>query len=327
MAVLITGGAGYIGGTTARSFIKRGEQVVILDDLSKSRISSVPKEAVFYEGKINNKDIIKQITDEYNITACLHFAAFIEVGESVKDPHKYFYNNTASSLELFSALIECGVKKIVFSSTAAVYGEPQYTPIDEEHIKNPTNPYGLSKYFIEKILESFSLSHGVTYAALRYFNACGADGTGNGEDHRPESHLIPLILQVPLGKREKIFIYGDDYPTKDGTCIRDYIHVSDLASAHLAAYDYLMNGGSSVALNLGNGNGFSVKEVIESAKRVTGCHIQCDIAPRRAGDPSVLVASSEKAKRILNWEPQYKSIDYMISSAWDWHKNNPEGYL
>lgn len=326
MAVLITGGAGYIGSTVARSFLSRGEEVIILDDFSKSSLASVPKESFFYKGSTRDKELIAKIATKHNISACLHFAAFIEAGESVKEPYKYFYNNTASSLELFRALIDAGIKRVVFSSTAAVYGEPEYTPIDEEHPKNPTNPYGLSKLFVEKMLETFSVSYGIRYVALRYFNACGSDGTGNGEDHTPETHLIPLVLQVALAKREKIFIFGDDYPTPDGTCIRDYIHVSDLASAHLAAYDYLISGAPSIALNLGNGAGFSVKEVTDTARQVTGHPIPAEIVQRRQGDPSILVASAEKAFHILGWKPKRCSIRDMVASAWEWHKNNPDGY-
>lgn len=324
--VLITGGAGYIGSVVARSFIARGDNVIIIDDLSHSTTHSIPKDCIFYNSNINNKDVIKEITSKYEISACLHFAAFIEVGESVKDPYKYFNNNTSYSIELFNNLQNCGVNKVVFSSTAAIYGEPIYTPIDENHPKNPANPYGLSKYFIEKFLESFSIAYDFNYVALRYFNACGADSINYGEDHNPESHLIPLILQVPLNKREKIFIYGNDYPTKDGTCIRDYIHVSDLASAHLAAYDYLISGGKSDVFNLGNGNGFSVQEVIDCARKVTGHNIPQEVVERRAGDTSVLVASSQKAKDILKWQPKYYLIEDMVKSAWDWHKNNPNGY-
>lgn len=324
--VLITGGAGYIGSTVARSFIARGDNVVILDNLSNSTIKSVPKQAIFYQENINNKNIIKEITSKHNISACLHFAAFIEVGESVKDPYKYFYNNTYSSMELFNNLYDNGVNKVVFSSTAAIFGEPKYIPIDENHPKNPANPYGLSKYFVEKFLESFSIAKDFNYVALRYFNACGSDSVSNGEDHVPESHLIPLILQVPLGKREKIYIYGNDYPTKDGTCIRDYIHVLDLSSAHLSAYDYLINGGKSDVFNLGNGNGFSVQEVIDCAKKVTGYDITQEVVERRAGDTSILIAASEKAKKILNWQPQHFNLNDMVLSAWNWHKNNPNGY-
>lgn len=326
MAILVTGGAGYIGGTVARSFLNMGEEVVVLDDFSKSLPASVPDGCAFYEGRSDKGELIAKIAKKHKISACLHFAAFIEAGESVKYPYKYFYNNTASSLGLFHALIDAGVKKIVFSSTAAVYGEPKYTPIDENHPKNPTNPYGLSKLFTEKILETFSASYGIKYAALRYFNACGSDGTGNGEDHRPETHLIPLVLQVAQGIRKRIFIFGDDYPTPDGTCVRDYIHVSDLASAHLAAYDYLISGAPSVSLNLGNGSGFSVKEVIETARKITGHPIPAETVQRRPGDPSVLVASSEKAGKILGWKPERRSLDEMVASAWEWHKNNPNGY-
>lgn len=321
--VLITGGAGYIGGTTARYLISRGEEVVILDSLVSSKKEAVPENAVFYHGDISNQLLIKDIATKHNIDACLHFAAFIEVGESVINPSKYFHNNTANALSLFTSLKDAGVKHIVFSSTAAVYGEPESIPIEENHPLKPLNPYGMSKFFTENILNSFSDAYGVTHIALRYFNACGA--WGRGEEHNPETHLIPLVLQVPLGKRDKIYINGCDYPTPDGTCLRDYIHVYDLAAAHYLALQYLRNGGKSEKINLGNGRGYSIKEVIETAREVTNRPIPAEIRERRAGDPAVLIASSQKAADILGWKPEYYKLEDMISSAYEWHRMNNNG--
>lgn len=319
MAILITGGAGYIGGTVSRYLLEKGEEVVILDNLSKSKREAVDKRAIFYMGDVADTKLVTDIVSKHNIEECIHFAAFIEVGESVKDPCKYFENNTGKAVSLFNTLKNCGVKKIVFSSTAAVYGEPEYVPIDEDHPKKPANPYGMAKLFTESVLDCLDQSDSVRHVALRYFNACGA--FGRGEDHNPETHLIPLILQVPLGRREFIAVYGDDYPTPDGTCVRDYIHVEDLASAHYLALIYLRKEGGSVKINLGNGRGFSVKEVIDAARKVTGHPIPAKIAERRSGDPSVLIASSEKAEKILGWKQKRSSIDEMVQSAWEWHKS------
>lgn len=319
MSILITGGAGYIGGSVASYLLEKGEKIVILDNLSKSKAEAVNKNITFYHGDISDRVLVADIISKHNIEDCLHFAAFIEVGESVTNPCKYFNNNTCRSLDLLETLKDNGVKRIVFSSTAAIYGEPQYVPIDEEHPKSPTNPYGASKLFTEKILDFLELSDDVRHVALRYFNACGA--YGRGEDHNPETHLIPLILQVALGKREHISIYGDDYPTFDGTCVRDYIHVADLAHAHYLALVYLRNGGVSQKINLGNGRGFSVNEVINVARKVTGHPIPAVIAARREGDPSTLIASSGKAAEILGWQQSHAELEEMISTAWEWHKS------
>lgn len=319
MSILITGGAGYIGGTVSRYLLEKGEEVVILDNLAKSKREAVDKRAVFYQGDVADSKLVSDIVIKHKIEECIHFAAFIEVGESVNEPCKYFENNTGKAIVLFNTLKNGGVKKIVFSSTAAVYGEPEYVPIDEEHPKKPSNPYGMSKLFTESVLDCLDKSDSVRHVALRYFNACGA--FVRGEDHNPETHLIPLILQVPLGRREFISVYGDDYPTSDGTCVRDYIHVQDLASAHYLALVYLRKGGGSVKINLGNGRGFSVKEVIDAARKVTGHPIPAKIAERRSGDPSVLIASSAKAEKILGWKQEQPSIDEMVKSAWEWHKS------
>ncbi|MDE7315800.1 MAG: UDP-glucose 4-epimerase GalE [Mucispirillum sp.] len=319
--ILVTGGAGYIGGTTARYLIEKGEQVVILDSLVSSNIEDVPNGAVFYKGDVADAALVTEIIKKHNIEACLHFAAYIEVAESCQNPYKYFENNTSKAFILFNTLKDNGVSKIVFSSTAAVYGEPEYIPIDENHSLNPVNPYGLSKYLVENMLSFFDVSYNVRFAALRYFNACGAWG-GSGEKHNPETHLIPLILQVPLGKREKIYINGTDYDTKDGTCVRDYIHVYDLAHAHYLALNYLRAGGKSEKINLGTGLGFSIKEVIEVCEKVVGQKINKDVRERRAGDPAVLIASNEKAKEILGWDIKYKDLCDIVQSAYLFHKNN-----
>lgn len=319
--VLVTGGAGYIGGTTARYLIEQGEQVVVLDSLVSSNIEDIPKGAVFYKGDVADTALVNEIVKKHNIDACLHFAAFIEVAESCQNPYKYFENNTSKALILFNTLKDNGVSKIVFSSTAAVYGEPEYTPIDENHPLKPVNPYGLSKFFTENILSSFDTAYNVRHVALRYFNACGAWG-GSGEKHNPETHLIPLILQVPLGKREKIYINGTDYNTKDGTCVRDYIHVYDLARAHYLALKYLRAGGKSEKINLGTGKGFSIKEVIEVCEKVAGKEINKEIRGRRAGDPAVLIASNKKAKDILGWDITYNDLYDIVLSAYLFHKDN-----
>ena len=319
--ILVTGGAGYIGSTTARYLIEHGEQVVILDSLVSSNIEDVPCRAIFYKGDIADTVKVSEIVKKHNIEACLHFAAYIEVAESVAIPYKYFEKNMSKALILFNTLKYNGVLKIVFSSTAAVYGEPKYTPIDENHPLNPVNPYGMSKYLAENILSSFDTAYNMRYVALRYFNACGAWG-GSGEKHNPETHLIPLILQVPLGKREKLYINGTDYNTKDGTCIRDYIHVYDLACAHYAALNYLRAGGKSEKINLGTGTGFSIKEVIEVCEKVTGQEINKEIRSRRAGDPAVLIASNKKAKDILGWDITYNNLYDIVKSAYLFHKDN-----
>lgn len=327
MSILVTGGAGYIGSHTALELIKAGYDVVIADSLATGYIKAVPKQARFYNGDIRDFRFLDNLFKTESIEAIIHFAAFSLVGESVANPLKYYENNLYGTKVLLDAMVANNVKKIVFSSTAATYGEPKNIPILESDPTCPTNPYGETKLSMEKMFKWTSEAHGMNFVSLRYFNACGADESGSiGEAHNPESHLIPLILQVPNGKRESISIYGTNYNTDDGTCIRDYIHVTDLASAHILALQYLMNGGKSDIFNLGNGVGYSVREVIDVARKVTGHSIPAIEAPRRAGDPARLVASSEKAKKVLGWKPVHNTLEEIISSAWNWHKNHPNGY-
>lgn len=326
MAILVCGGAGYIGSHMVAYLLEKGKDVVVLDNLQKGH-----KEAVlcrkFYKGDLRDRAVLDKVFTENNIQAVIDFAADSLVGESVLEPIKYFENNVGGTLSLLGAMKDYGVKNIVFSSTAATYGEPENIPILENDKTFPTNPYGESKLAVEKILKWCDNAYGIKYTALRYFNAAGAHVSGKiGEHHNPETHLIPIILQVALGQRDKIMIFGDDYKTEDGTCIRDYIHVYDLASAHLLALERLMNGGESAVYNLGNGKGFSVKEVVEVARKVTGKEIKAEVAPRRAGDPAVLVASSEKAKEELGWKPEFDSLETIIETAWNWHKGHVNGY-
>lgn len=326
--ILVTGGAGYIGGTVAELLIARGHQTVVYDNLCHSRIELLPKGVDFVSGELSNRPAIENLfIDAKNqgepFDGVLHFAALIEAGDSMVRPEIYFHNNTSDTLSLLEAILAHGPRKLVFSSTAAVYGEPERTPIKEDARLHPTNAYGESKLLVEHMLTWFNRIHGLHYASLRYFNVAGApegpDGVTRGEAHEPESHLIPLVLDVAIGRRKSIRIYGDDYPTPDGTCIRDYIHVSDLADAHLLALD-AMESRDRLILNLGNGHGFSVREVIESARRVTGHPIPTEIHPRRSGDPAVLVASSEKAIGELGWKPRYTQLDDIIRTAWIWHR-------
>lgn len=320
MAILVTGGAGYIGSIVADDLLSRGNDVVVLDNLMRGHRAAVPAQAVFYLGDVGDRVLVKRICDEHEISAAVHFAAVAYVGESVERPELYYRLNTAQSVELIDQLRECGVKRFVFSSTCATYGEPQYVPIDELHPQRPTNPYGWSKLFIEQALRDFDRAHGVRFIALRYFNACGA-APGKGELHDPETHLIPLVLEAAVGKRASVTVFGDDYPTADGTCVRDYIHVSDLSEAHILALDHLAAGGGSDFFNLGNESGFSVKEVIDAARRITGMPIEVTIAPRRAGDPSTLVANAARAREVLGWKPKFKEIGAIIETAWDWHRS------
>ena len=327
MRLLVLGGAGYIGSHTALELIKKGHEVIVVDNLVTGYEKAVPDKAVFYQGDIRNFDFLDNLFKKERIDAVIHFAAYSLVGESVTNPLKYYDNNLYGTKVLLEAMIKNNVNKIVFSSTAATYGEPENIPILESDRTCPTNPYGETKLAMEKMFHWASKAHGLSYVSLRYFNACGADATGQiGEAHNPESHLIPLVLQVPNGKRESVSIYGTDYDTPDGTCIRDYIHVTDLAEAHILAVEYLANGGESDIFNLGNGVGYSVREVIETARNVTGHPIPATEVPRRAGDPARLVASGEKAKRVLGWEPKIKQLDEIIASAWKWHSTHPEGY-
>lgn len=328
MKVLVLGGAGYIGSHTVYALIEAGEEVVIIDNLQTGYRQAVHPKAKFYEGDIRNRDFLNEVLDkEYDIDAVIHFAACSLVGESMKDPLKYYNNNLYGTMVLLGALVDHGIDKVVFSSTAATYGEPENLPILESDRTLPTNTYGETKLSMEKMFKWVSVAHGLRYVSLRYFNACGAHISGEiGEAHNPESHLIPLILQVPNNQREYISIFGDDYPTKDGTCVRDYIHVTDLAQAHILAVRYLMAGKKSDVFNLGNGVGFTVKEVIDVARKVTGNPINAKVEGRRAGDPAFLIASSDKAKDILGWKPQYADLETIISSAWKWHQSHPNGY-
>ena len=328
MKTLVTGGAGYIGSTVANFLLQRGHQPVVVDNLSHGHRELVPAGAEFVAGDVADKSLIEGIfrsaaRQGTPFDAVMHFAAFIEAGESMSRPEIYFRNNTASTLSLLEVMLSSGPRKLVFSSTAAVYGEPETVPITEDALLQPTNAYGESKLLVERMLSWFHCIHGLRFASLRYFNVAGApegpEGISRGEAHQPESHLIPLILDVALGRRSAIRIYGNDYPTLDGTCIRDYIHVSDLADAHLLALEALESS-PRLILNLGNGQGFSVQEVIDSARRVTGHPIPAEIHPRRPGDPAVLVASSEKAIRELGWKPRYTRLDDILRTAWAWHQ-------
>ena len=327
MAILVCGGAGYIGSHTVYQLVEKGESVVIVDNLQTGHLDAVNPKAKFYEGDIREAAVLDKIFTENKIDAVVHFAANSLVGESMTNPLKYFNNSVYGMQVLLEAMVRHGVDKIVFSSTAATYGEPERIPIMEDDRTEPTNPYGQSKLIMEKMMKWVSLANGIRYVSLRYFNAAGAIEDGSiGEDHNPETHLIPLILQVPLGKREHITIFGDDYPTPDGTCLRDYIHVLDLADAHVLAVDYLRKGGESNIFNLGNGQGFSVKEMIEAAEEATGHDIKVEIGQRRAGDPAQLIASSEKARSVLGWKPRFTDVRAVIGTAWKWHQQHPEGY-
>lgn len=326
MNVLVCGGAGYIGSHMVAELLENNHKVVVLDSLVKGH-----KEALLggklYVGDLRDRKILDKVFTENKIDAVIDFAAFSLVGESMTEPLKYFNNNVYGTISLLEAMRDYNVKYIVFSSTAATYGEPEVVPITENSKTIPTNAYGESKLLVEKILRWCDHAYGIKYTTLRYFNAAGAHISGKiGEDHSPETHLIPIILDVALGNREKIMMFGDDYDTKDGTCVRDYIHVSDLASAHSLALKRLMNGGDSAIYNLGNGTGFTVKEMVEIARKVTGHTIPAEVAERRAGDPAVLIASSKKAMEELGWKPKYADVETIISTAWNWHKNHPNGY-
>jgi len=327
MAILVCGGAGYIGSHTVKALLEAGKEVVVYDNLHKGHREAVPKEVPFHLGDLRSKTELRELFETEEIDAVIDFAADSLVGESMENPLKYYNNNVGGTVCLLEMMKEFDVKYIVFSSTAATYGEPQHIPILETEPTSPKNPYGETKLTVEKMLDWVDQAYDIKYTTLRYFNAAGAHPSGDiGEDHNPETHLIPLILQVPLGKRDNISIFGTDYPTKDGTCIRDYIHVSDLASAHILSLERLMNGGKSEVFNLGNGVGFSVKEVIETAKKVTGDDIKTVEVKRRPGDPAVLIASSEKIIKKLNWKPRYNDLEQIITTAWKWHKNHPDGY-
>lgn len=327
MNVLVCGGAGYIGSHTVYELIERGHSVVVVDSLIKGHKAAIHNEAKFYLGDIRDEEFMDRVFRENQIDAVIDFAAFSLVGESVNEPFKYYENNVYGTLKLLEAMERADVKKIVFSSTAATYGEPENDIIVESDNTNPTNPYGETKLTVEKMLKWADNAYGIKFVALRYFNAAGAHISGKiGEDHNPETHLIPIILQTALGQREKMFIFGDDYDTPDGTCVRDYIHVTDLADAHIKALEKLFKTNESGIYNLGNGKGFSVKEVIEKAKKVTGKDFKVEIEARRSGDPSTLIASSEKAIKELGWKPKFNTLDKIIETAWNWHKDHKNGY-
>ncbi|WP_122646807.1 UDP-glucose 4-epimerase GalE [Enterococcus mediterraneensis] len=327
MAILVLGGAGYIGSHAVDQLINKGYDVVVVDNLLTGHKQAIHKEARFYEGDVRDKQFLQQVFEKENIEGVIHFAASSLVGESVEKPLMYFNNNVYGMQILLEVMHEYDVKHIVFSSTAATYGEPEETPIRETTPKNPKNPYGESKLMMEKMMKWCDNAYGMKYVALRYFNVAGAKADATiGEDHDPETHLVPIILQVALGQRKELAIFGDDYDTPDGTCIRDYVQVEDLIAAHILALEYLKAGNESNAFNLGSNHGYSVKEMLEAAREVTGKEIPAKIAPRRAGDPATLIAASDKAKEVLGWKPQYTDVKAIIQTAWDWHVSHPNGY-
>jgi len=324
--ILVVGGAGYIGSHMCKHLFKSGYQPIVLDNLVCGHRQAV-KWGPFFEGSMGDSNLLRRIFSDHPIAAVMHFAAFCYVGESVTEPAKYYENNVANTISLLEVMLEKKVSNFIFSSSCATYGEPIEVPIREDHPLRPISPYGRTKLMVEQILEDFREAYGLASVSLRYFNAAGADPDAElGEDHDPETHLIPLVLQTALGQRPSIDIFGDDYPTKDGTCIRDYIHVEDLAQAHLIGLEGLLNGEAGGQYNLGNGEGHSVREVIEMARRVSGRPIPARVGQRRRGDPAVLVSSSEKAIRQLGWRPRFPGLEAVIETAWNWHKANPEGY-
>ena len=327
MRVLVTGGAGYIGSVVAEELLRAGHDVVVFDNLSRGHRQAVPKNAELVVGDLADRGCLDQLLRSRRIDAVMHFAALIEAGESMKAPEEFFRNNTSNALTLLEAMLGARVKRFVFSSTAALFGNPERTPIQEDDPVHPTNAYGESKLLVERMLAWFHQIHGLRYASLRYFNAAGASRPDQGEAHQPETHLIPRILQVALGRAEHVNIFGTDYPTPDGTCIRDYIHVSDLARAHLLALEALAREKSSPLIyNLGSGQDVSVREVVEVARKVTGHQVPAIESPRRAGDPAVLIASSEKIRRDLGWQPRFPNLETIVESAWQWHRVHPDGY-
>jgi UDP-glucose 4-epimerase len=325
MAILVSGGTGYIGSVTVERLRAKGEQVVVLDDLFRGHRAALDPDIPFYLGKIGDRELVARIAREHEIESCIHFAALIEVGESVADPAKYFENNVAQGIAFVGALVQRGLRRIVFSSTAAVYGDPEQIPIAEHSRKWPKNPYGWSKFFMERIFESYDTAYGLKFVALRYFNAAGAS-ENCGEDHKPESHLIPNVLAAAQGLQQAIRVFGNNYPTPDGTPIRDYIHIVDLADAHIRALDHLRRGGPSDFLNLGTGCGYSVLDVIQCVREVTGKDVPVKIEPPRAGDPARLIADPSRAKSVLGWEPAVSDLQSIVRSAWDWRLRHPNGY-
>ncbi|MGE9133644.1 UDP-glucose 4-epimerase GalE [Lacticaseibacillus paracasei] len=327
MTIAVLGGAGYIGSHTVAQLVKAGQDVVVLDNLITGHKRAVDPKARFYQGDIRDYHFLSQVFSKEKIDGVIHFAAFSIVPESMKDPLKYFDNNTSGMITLLEAMNQFAIRKIVFSSTAATYGEPKQVPIHEDDPQVPTNPYGESKLAMEKIIKWADVAYGIKFVALRYFNVAGAMPDGSiGEDHHPETHLIPIILQAAAGTRDGLQIFGDDYPTKDGTNVRDYVHVVDLADAHILAMKYLSEGNDSNAFNLGSATGFSNLEILNAARKVTGQPIPAKIGPRRPGDPSTLIAASDKARTILGWKPKFDDVEQVIATAWNWHQTHPEGF-
>ena len=325
MIILVTGGAGYVGSHASRMLAAAGHEVWVYDNLSLGHREAVA-EGRLIEGDLHDGELIEQVLGEKSVDAVMHFAALTQVGESVSDPASYYNNNVLGAFSLLEAMRRAGVKRFIFSSTTATYGEPETIPITEKEPQQPINPYGFTKLVIEKVLADYASAYGLAYAAFRYFNAAGAHPDGDlGEDHDPETHLIPIVLQVALGQRDQITIFGSDYSTPDGTCVRDYVHVDDLAQAHLAALDRLQEG-EGLRLNLGTGCGNSVREIVEASQRVTGCEIPVVEGERRPGDPPILVADASLARQVLDWEPRYTDIEQIIQTAWDWHRSHPHGY-
>jgi UDP-glucose 4-epimerase len=325
MAILVTGGAGYIGGATVECLRAKGQQVVVLDDLFRGHRSSLDKDIPFYQGRVGDRALVARITGEHKIEACIHFAALAYVGESVAEPAKYFENNVEQGVAFIGALLKAGVRHVVFSSTCATYGEPEEIPISETTPQWPKNPYGWTKLMMEQVLDSYDHAYGLKFVALRYFNAAGAT-QHRGEYHEPESHLVPNVLAAARGEKSELSVFGKNYPTPDGTCIRDYVHVTDLAEAHISALDYLRQGGKSDFINLGTGHGYSVLEVIECARKVTGRPIPMRIEGPRPGDPARLVADATKAQKVLGWKATMSDLPSILRSQWEWREKHPHGY-
>jgi UDP-glucose 4-epimerase len=325
MSILVTGGAGYVGSATVDLLRARGEHVVVVDDLVHGHREALDEDVPLFVGRVGDRSLIERVCREFSVDACVHFAARCYVGESVTEPRRYFEDNVADSTALLGALLDRGVTRVVFSSTCATYGEPRQVPMTEEHVQEPVNPYGWSKLFVERILRSYDAAYQLRFCALRYFNAAGATAR-RGEHHDPETHLIPIVLDVAAGRRSHVSVFGNDYPTPDGTAIRDYVHIEDLGRAHLLAIDHLRAGGMSTLCNLGTGQGHSVLEVIDAARALTGKPIAVEMGARRAGDPPRLVAAAARAARELGWRPERAELADIIESAWRWRREHPQGY-